>query len=361
MSIVVVRRTILASIIILIVIAVSAYSLYSLKNSETTGESSKTTIKLMGRSEQYTLLAGPGSFLSYNSTVYYFSANGTIINDTTTFNITIVDYTWPIVVANYTTSNNRSGAANLLVGNVALPEEMLGLREVSIPLTIPFANDALCMPITLVGEDEMKVGSTVRDVYVYNGTAKMGRVVVAASLYYDRETGLMVKSNITIILDGKPLFRHVQVLVDAKTAGSLTVSTGESWICEPPLSSNIMLVWEGIYRVSKGPSLELASVNDVRAALRGDAVIVVIAKDGRNLTNMFWQKILAYAQRSSMPTYVIVLGGMTTPDVQVFAKNILDRVGAVEPVVAIKFKKGQAVAKAYSFAREEELASIFEP
>ncbi len=343
-------KTKLMAAVIVIAIAASAYSLLTLNGGETTPTGKPEAQASIWKHASFTLPAGPGSWFAYTSMVAYFSENGSIVNDTTTFNLTIVDVTWPVATINYTvTDTNRTGVSMLIVTNTQMPLELLGSSRVSVPVTIPFANDSFCVNLTLTRESN----STL----MYTGVVEAGSITVRITLEYNAESGVLVRSNTSIYDAGRLLFRHEQVLHDYSPSSRLTVDIDE-WLCSPPLSSNIMLVWEGVMLL-EGTSAKPVDIAEVRDAMASEAIVAVFYKDGRELTNRLWKSLLEVSAATGKQAYVIVIGPMTPRDVQIFASSLLAKY-AVEGNVVILFRNGEAVAKVYSYGSTEDLVSLFE-
>jgi len=139
------------------------------------------------------------------------------------------------------------------------------------------------------------------------------------------------------------------------------VYTGDDWLCDPPLSSKAYLLWEGTYRLSPGPTMEPVPAREIVSAVKSQGVVAVIAKDGRALTDEFWQRLLAAVDYSNTSIYVVVVGPAATPDLALLAKDLLARAAAPEYNVLIRFEGGRATGVAYSFAAPEDVLALLSP
>jgi len=343
----------IAAVIVLVVLAAAAYYVYA------GGEPSNTNtqpIELVfeGEPANYTIALGPGSTAAYESMAVFHSANGTNVNATVNYTIVIVEHAWPFVTLNYSEDANRTATASFLTGNLAVPQELLGSNTICIPVSVPFANEGVCMRLTLVGEAN---GSLA-----YRGMANLSGMIVDALLYYDSSNGVLVESTFNITgPDGNLLFTHWQRLINYSVTTPVTVYTGEDWLCKPPLSSKAYLLWEGTYKLSAGPVMEAVPLQEVVDAVKTQGVIAVIAKDGRPLTDEFWQRILAAVDYANTSIYVVVVGPMASPDLGVLSKSILERAASPEYNVLIRFEGGRAVDVAYFFATPEDILALLSP
>jgi len=338
----------IAALVALLVIAVAAYSLYPRTQPEPpTLQPVELTFE--GEPANYTIAAGPGSTLAYEATSIFHAENGTTVNATTNYTLTITEYAWPFAQVNYTEGDpNRTTTASFLVGNIAVPQELLGNEHMCVPVSIPFANEGICIRLELAGRGNATL--------VYRGSANLSGIIVNALLQYSEPEGLLVKSTFNLTgPDGTLLFTHEQALVNYGLSAPAIVYTGDDWLCDPPLSSKAYLLWEGTYVLRPGPTLEPVPAMNVVAAVKSQGVVAVIAKDGRPLTDEFWQKILAAVDYTRASIYVIVVGPMATPDLNVLASDVLARASAPEYNVLIAFDGGRATQVVYSFAPPEEI------
>ena len=344
------RNTAILILFIVIIIGVLAGLKLSGSGEQESVQASETTTTSEAR-VLYTLPLAPGSKLTINSTVAFRGENATV-NSSLTYIFDVSGVEWPLVLGNYTIKgeSNRTSIAAMVFANLALPQELLGREKVRVPLTIPFAGDSLCIELSL----ESGGGN-----YTYRGAADLSAVRVDVILIYDTR-GLLVYGffNISVEVGGRESgFSLEQKLVNASVTGTLRMEAERGWICNPPFSSNIMFVWDGLYMLTPD-GLVPVDARDIRAAVLEGGVVAVIYKDGRNLTNEFWRNLYRAVRETGENVYVIIVGGLASRDVQIMAGDVLGRASAVEGNVAIRFENGRATMKVYSFGTYEDLVNL---
>ncbi len=313
--------------------------------------------KLKGEKKTYTLPLLPGEKLYYTNAYYPLHSNKPASNSTYWIQITDVD--WPFIVGTYQLAGqNRTGVARMAVGNLAIPRELLGSSSITLPVVVPAIGSGLCAGLSLEGRGNYTMGNKTVQVVIYESSMNLTGTRLLVKLYYEASSGLLVKANFTIILGGKAGMSIVQSLINASKGGTLRVSTPDTWICKPYLSSDLRFQAEGTLVIQ---DLQASPVpaGKVREVSLGNGIVLVILKDGQEVTQQFWQNILvASAQCPSARIYAIVVGGLTDNVTVSLAKNILERSVASEQIVLIRFQNGKAVDKVYRYGSYEEILNL---
>ncbi|MCE4620569.1 MAG: hypothetical protein F7C33_06050 [Desulfurococcales archaeon] len=315
------------------------------------------TPKLKGEKKTYTLPLLPGEKLYYTNAYYPLHSNKPASNSTYWIQITDVD--WPFIVGTYQlTGQNRTGVARMAVGNLAIPKELLGSSSVTLPIVVPAIGSGLCAGLSLEGRGNYTMGNKTIPVLIYGSSMNLTGTRLLVKLYYEASSGLLVKANFTIILGGKAGMSIVQSLINASKGGTLRVSTPDTWICKPYLASDLRFQAEGTLLI-QGLRASPVPAGKVREVSLGDGIVLVILKDGQEVTQEFWRNILAAsAQCPSARIYAIVVGGLTDNITISLAKNILERSVASEQTVLIRFQDGKAVDKVYRYGSYREILNL---
>ena len=315
------------------------------------------TPKLEGEKKTYTLPLLPGEKLYYTNAYYALHSSKPASNSTYWIQITDVD--WPFIVGTYQLAGqNRTGIARMAVGNLAVPRELIGSSTITLPVIVPAIGSGLCASLSLQGRGNYTMGNKTMPVLVYESSINLTGTRLLAKLYYEASSGILVKANFTIILGGKTGMSIVQSLINASRGGTLRVSTPDNWICKPYLSSDLRFQAEGTLLI-QGLQASPVPAGKVREVSLGDGIVLVILKDGQEVTQEFWENILvASLHCPSARIYAIVVGGLTDNVTISLAKNVLERSVASEQTVLIRFQDGKAVDKVYRYGSYEEILNL---
>jgi len=343
----------------IIVGAVLVYLGYTQGSSPTIGGNTETTTTetiSLGRQRTYTITVSVGSILTYNNS--YMTSEGNVAQKTI-YSINVTQVQWPFLLGVYNIhGQNTTGSARMAIGNIVLPLEILGKQEVSIPIIIPAVNSGLCANLTLVETREIKVNNRTMDVYIYSMNVSTGRYMITAQLAYNKSNGILIDANYTIYGDNQILFMNRQYVLNATLTGKMKTVTPDDWFCTQPYSTDFRFTLEGTYILQDG-KLTPISINDVREASLDTAIVGVIGKDGQQITMDFWKTLLASSKQCpEAKVYLIIVGPLSDPTTNALANNILERGGASESTVIVKFVDGSVDGKAYRYADLQELTSL---
>ncbi len=355
----------MAIAILLISIIVGGYLIYlgtsrggvQATPSGITTSSTTTRLPITGERKTYTLSLLPGGKFYYRNS--YYAKPGSNPVETAEFWVKISNIDWPFILGIYNvTSQNKTGPARIAIGNMALPLELLGRKEVSIPLIVPAVASGFCASLQLVGEENYTYHNESIRVLKYTVDEALSGFRVKATLLYDAKTGILLQSNFTILSHEKIQFIVVEDLENMTKIGKMHAQTPDYWICNPPLSTDLRFQPEGTY-VLQDMKMTPVTLESLRKISLANGIILIIAKDGQQLTQEFWLNVLAATTKCpSAKVYTIVVGTFTDNLTITLARNILERSAASEQIVLIKFNNGKAVGKVYRYGDLNEIVNL---
>lgn len=321
-----------------------------------TGMQTTPTATQLGSQKTYTITLTVGSTLTYNNS--YMTSEGNVAQ-TTIYTVSVAQVQWPLILGTYNIhGQNATGPARMAVGNMLLPLELLGEKEVSVPLIIPAVNSGLCANLTLQGTREVDVEGKMMEAYIYAMNVSSGRFTISATLAYNKSNGILVDANYTIYGDNETLFSNRQYVVNATLGSRMRTLTPKDWLCTQPYSSDLRFTLEGSYVLQDGV-LKPVSLNEVRNSSLDTAIVGVVVKDGQNTTMEFWKNLLLASKQCPMAkTYLIIAGPLSDPTANALAGNILERGGASESTVIVRFMDGRPDSKAYRYADLGEITNL---
>lgn len=310
----------------------------------------------LGSRKTYTLGISVGSTIAYNNS--YTTGEGNV-SQSTIYTVNITQIQWPLLLGVYhIQGSNSTGSAKMAVGNLLIPLELLGKKTVSVPVIIPAVNTGACANLTLQGERSLNLTGRVLDVYVYSMNLSTGQFRVAGVLAYNKSNGILVDANYTVYGKGEPLFGNRQYIVNATLTGRTRTMTPSDWFCTQPYSSDFRFTLEGTYLLQDG-KLTPASIDVVRNVSLHTGIVGVIGKDGQEITLEFWKTLLEASMKCPQAkVYLVIVGPLSDSTQGAVARNILERGGAAESTVIVKFVDGVPGDKAYRYATLDELTSL---
>ncbi len=339
------KKTI-ATIIILIALIASIYIGYNYRGENTNQTNQNTYTNLTA-----TMPLGPGSTLEFNSTLYFLDSNQSV---STNITVRIDEYTqWPLV--NITlVGQNTTQASMLPYANLMLPRESLGKQTLNLPLAILMAQEGACAKLVLE--------SSNNTAYVYGGEIKIGPYNITIEHTYDSK-GLLEEAKYQLYAsfpDKNQTLNLLQVIritnITVKNE-SYQVTYNSSWMCQPPISSDLLFTWDTIIHLSK-ENATIVSLNDLRNAMDDGAYVVFVLKSCPHCQKT-WPHILEAVNQTGTNIYVVVMGNLMDPDYQHYIQFAMQSNGLTGYPSITYFRGGFVVDKITGEVTTEQLVAFF--
>ncbi len=354
----------LAIIVIIIVIGASAFGAYTfLKKSKPGQEKAPPGVDVLGRSfqaQKVTMPLGPGSQITLMSQIY--TAVGENTTNTTSpppvnSTLKIVSYSkWPLVNVSMKFMGNVSNQT-VPFSLMEIPREWLGQDNITLPLSIPFVREGLCLRLTLANSTETT--------YTYTASQQVLAYIISVTMEVDNN-GVLLKSiyNIRSIKQGTPQsvnLTHILIRTNLTLSNQdVQVEIPSNWSCNPPLSSHLWFMWEGIYKV-EGCKLVSAKVSDLRDAIDHEAIVFFLNKGCPHCIRD-WNDIVKglnmTCKESKIDVFIVLLGGFANKTLGDYISLLMNQNGITGTPGFAYFKGGFVQDKMLGERSADDIANF---
>ncbi len=336
------NKAVIALVIVLLVAAVGYYG-YSVYKGNEGGEQQAPGVQ----TETVVLPLGPGSRITINSTMYFEEGN-------LSSNLTIIinqEEEWPLL--NVSIVGNQTQNSLMSYANLMIPADELGQETISLPLAIPIVGEGLCINLDLISSNETS--------YVYSANITIGPYNISVEHVYD-SNGILYLAKYRLysyLPDQNKTLDVLQVLktVDVEPSNtSYKVEYNSTWLCSPPISSDLVFTWDAIIHLSQDKA-EIVTLDTLRDAMDQGAYVAFLLKSCPHCQRT-WPHLLEAINQTGTDVYAIVIGNLMDPDYQGFLQSTMQLNGITGYPTIAYFKNGFATDKLSGEAGTEEIVAF---
>ena len=296
-----------------------------------------------GESFKDSFSLGLGAEILFNLSVAVINDGGNVIvANNSLARVKIVGFEWPNFIVELseltaTGSSGRTFNVEFPFPIIALPESMIGSSTITVPVYFIPLVDGVCMALTMVNN----AGGVLR----YEGKLNLYRGTIEAVAGYEA-SGLISFMELRLVERGKTLIVNLsKINVSVGGGDRLDVEVPKSWFCGNGYSSNLNFVATGSIVIEDG-RVSPVSLDEVRAAIRGDALLAVLWKECPHCHRM-WPDILRASELVDIPIYAILIGptatggGLMARDELQFILNEMSKAGVRGTPAFIVYHEGK--------------------
>jgi hypothetical protein len=249
------------------------------------------------------------------------------------YKLKVEGFEWPEVNVSYEiVEGEDSGPGVITFSQLALPAEMLGSPELSLPVYIPGVDAGECLPFTLEREEG--------GVLVYRAAVEIGDYVVKVEAGYYGDTGVIAFMEVYVVgPDVRVSYKQETLSYEPGDAGA---PVNARWVCDASgFSSDFRYVREGLALV-EGPSLTYIGPREFREAIAGDAVYLVLDKRCP-FCQIDWSHILKASEEVDIPFYAVIAGPLLGENERKVAVLEMNKAGVTGTPAFVAYKGGKIV------------------
>jgi hypothetical protein len=292
-------------IIIVMIASIGVYATISLRSRPRTPQTSTRITSSFKGGTVYSTTITNGTRFDYLWSLSYINSSlkkPKVSNMTVIMKVVGIEGPW--IKVNMTISNETE-VVNYPYGSLLMPKELLGKKEVNLPLYIGLGRS--CITLKLQGEDVING----KGAYVYVGSINQLGYNVKIKAYYDTESGILLK-----MVSYLEVFPFTNVLVKGnitmklrgihKGAGqTLKIILPKSFMCLNSVSSDLRLTATGLYEIVNGTVEDVSDIK-LKNALNTFALVAVLDKECPHCQR-FWPVLLEAANATDTDVYVVII------------------------------------------------------